>query len=241
MVLALSAGFFACNESDPVPQNAIGKEALAANLEAAAFPDGEANDEVAAAILSLLADAKLEDAESIALLTALIEKGETFSDVYLDIKASDYTLERAALYRDALAAVAASVGSPEVAGRIYYAAAKKRDADLPYTSSDCEKLAALLLGQNLAVGNDILEAIHAVLERTPPQLVGDLDQNGIIISGGGSLVYGMDRLIERSTGIRTLPVDDPVSCATYGAGKMLKHLDEMKDGMMNFYRMRQLR
>ena len=89
--------------------------------------------------------------------------------------------------------------------------------------------------------NDILEAIHAVLERTPPQLVGDLDQNGIIISGGGSLVYGMDRLIERSTGIRTLPVDDPVSCATYGAGKMLKHLDEMKDGMMNFYRMRQLR
>ena len=89
--------------------------------------------------------------------------------------------------------------------------------------------------------NDILEAIHAVLERTPPQLVGDLDQNGIIISGGGSLVYGMDRLIERSTGIRTIPVDDPVSCATYGAGKMLKHLDEMQDGMMNFHRMRQLK
>ena len=65
--------------------------------------------------------------------------------------------------------------------------------------------------------NDILEAIHAVLERTPPQLVGDLEQNGIIISGGGSLVYGMDRLIERSTGIRTMPVDDPISCATYGA------------------------
>ena len=89
--------------------------------------------------------------------------------------------------------------------------------------------------------NDILEAIHAVLERTPPQLVGDLDQNGIIISGGGSLVYGMDRLIERSTGIRTIPVDDPVSCATYGAGKMLKHLEEMQDGMMNFHRMRQLK
>ena len=159
MVLALSAGFFACNESDPVPQNAIGKEALAANLVAAAFPDGEANEGISAAILSLLADAKLEDAESIALLTALIEKGETFADVYLDIKANDYTLEHAALYRDALAAVAASVGSPEVAGRIYYAAAKKRDADLPYTSADCEKLAALLLGQNLAVGNDILEAL----------------------------------------------------------------------------------
>lgn len=89
--------------------------------------------------------------------------------------------------------------------------------------------------------NDILESIHAVLERTPPQLVGDLDQNGIILSGGGSLVYGMDRLIERSTGIRVIAVDDPISCATYGAGKMLKHLEEMQDGMRNFHRMRQLK
>ncbi len=89
--------------------------------------------------------------------------------------------------------------------------------------------------------NKILDAIHAVLERTPPQLVGDLDKNGIIMSGGGSLIYGMDRLIERSTGIRTVVVDDAISCAAYGAGKMLKHLDEMQDGMMNFYRMRQLK
>ena len=89
--------------------------------------------------------------------------------------------------------------------------------------------------------NHILETIHAVLERTPPQLVGDLDKNGIIMSGGGSLVYGIDRLIERSTGIRTVVVDDAISCAAYGAGKMLKHLDEMQDGMMNFYRKRQLK
>ena len=89
--------------------------------------------------------------------------------------------------------------------------------------------------------NRILDAIHTVLERTPPQLVGDLDKNGIIMSGGGSLIYGMDRLIERSTGIRTMVVDDAISCAAYGAGKMLKHLDEMQDGMMNFYRMRQLK
>ncbi len=89
--------------------------------------------------------------------------------------------------------------------------------------------------------NCILEAIHTVLERTPPQLVGDLDKNGIIMSGGGSLIYGIDRLIERSTGIRTVVVDDAVSCAAYGAGKMLKHLDGMTDGMMNFYRKRQLK
>jgi len=89
--------------------------------------------------------------------------------------------------------------------------------------------------------NRILEAIHVVLERTPPQLVGDLDKNGIIMSGGGSLIYGIDRLIERSTGIRTVVVDDAVSCAAYGLGKMLKHLDDMQDGMMNFYRKRQLK
>ena len=89
--------------------------------------------------------------------------------------------------------------------------------------------------------NRILEAVHNVLERTPPQLVGDLDRNGIVMSGGGSLIYGIDRLIERSTGIRTVVVDDPVSCAAYGAGKMLKHLEDMQDGMMNFYRKRQLK
>ncbi len=89
--------------------------------------------------------------------------------------------------------------------------------------------------------NEILDALHTVLERTPPQLVGDLDSNGIILSGGGSLIYGIDRLIERSTGIRTTTVDDPISCAAYGAGRMLKNLDEMPDGMMNFYRTRQLK
>ena len=89
--------------------------------------------------------------------------------------------------------------------------------------------------------NQILEAIHGVLERTLPQLVGDLDTNGIIMSGGGSLIYGIDRLIERSTGIRTIVVDDPVSCAAYGAGKMLKRLDAMQDGMMNFARKRQMK
>ena len=89
--------------------------------------------------------------------------------------------------------------------------------------------------------NVILESIHTVLERTPPQLSGDLKGNGIILSGGGSLIYGIDRLIERSTDIRTMVVDDPISCAAYGAGRMLNQLNDMQDGMMNFYRKRQLK
>lgn len=89
--------------------------------------------------------------------------------------------------------------------------------------------------------NIILESIFRVIERTAPQLVGDIGDNGIIMSGGGSLIYGIDRLIERKTNIRTVVVDDAVSCAAYGAGKMLMHLEDMQDGMMNFYRKRQLR
>ena len=88
---------------------------------------------------------------------------------------------------------------------------------------------------------DILESIHMVLERTPPELVSDISQNGIIMSGGGSLIYGIDRLVERDTGIRTVVVDDPVSCAAYGAGKMLNRLNGMSDGMVNFARKRMLR
>lgn len=90
--------------------------------------------------------------------------------------------------------------------------------------------------------NRIIEAVQAVLERTSPQLVGDLSKNGIIMSGGGSLLYGIDRLIEhKMNNIRTIVVDDPISCSAYGAGKMLLHLEDMQDGMMNFYRKRQLR
>ena len=87
----------------------------------------------------------------------------------------------------------------------------------------------------------IMEAVHNTLERTPPELVGDLSANGIVMSGGGSLLFGLDQLIERSTGIRTVVVDDAVSCAAYGVGKMLKHLNDMPEGMVNFARKRQLK
>ena len=50
----------------------------------------------------------------------------------------------------------------------------------------------------------ILEAVHGVLERTPPELVADISNNGIVMTGGGSLVDGFDRLIEARTGIATL-------------------------------------
>ncbi len=87
----------------------------------------------------------------------------------------------------------------------------------------------------------ILESVHAVLERTPPELIGDLADNGIIMSGGGSMIFGMDSLVEKSTGISTMLVDDPIACTVHGAGKMLPRLDYMQDGMMNFLRNREMK
>ena len=86
----------------------------------------------------------------------------------------------------------------------------------------------------------ILETIHMVLERTPPELVGDISENGIVMSGGGSLLYGIDRLVSERTGIEAHVVDDALSCTAYGAGRMLSRLDDMKDGMINFARRKQL-
>ena len=86
----------------------------------------------------------------------------------------------------------------------------------------------------------ILEAIHSVLERTPPELVADISTNGIIMTGGGSLVAGFDKLIESHTGIETYIADDAISCVAQGTGKSLDWLSELQDGTMNISRNRQM-
>ncbi len=86
----------------------------------------------------------------------------------------------------------------------------------------------------------ILEAIHGVLERTPPELVADISNNGIIMTGGGSLIQGFDKLIESHTGIETRVADDAISCVAYGTGKSLDSLDSMQDGTINLSRRKQL-
>ena len=86
----------------------------------------------------------------------------------------------------------------------------------------------------------ILEAIHGVLERTPPELVADISTNGIVMTGGGSLVWGFDKLIESHTGIETYVADDAISCVAYGTGKSLEWVGEMQDGTMNISRRKQM-
>ena len=90
------------------------------------------------------------------------------------------------------------------------------------------------------VSTRILEAIHGVLERTPPELVADISTNGIVMTGGGSLVWGFDKLIESHTGIETHVADDAISCVAYGTGKSLEWVGDMQDGTMNISRRKQM-
>ena len=90
------------------------------------------------------------------------------------------------------------------------------------------------------VSSRILEAIHGVLERTPPELVADISTNGIVMTGGGSLLWGFDKLIESHTGIETHVAEDAISCVAEGTGKSLDSLAQLQDGTMNLSRRKQM-
>ncbi|MFI3225983.1 MAG: rod shape-determining protein [Clostridia bacterium] len=90
------------------------------------------------------------------------------------------------------------------------------------------------------VSSRILEAIHSVLERTPPELISDISTNGIVMTGGGSLVAELDVLIQNAVGIKTRVADDAISCVAYGTGKCLENLSMMQDGTMNLSRRKEM-
>ena len=78
----------------------------------------------------------------------------------------------------------------------------------------------------------ILEAIHGVLERTPPELVADIANNGIVMTGGGSLVDGFDKLITARTGIHTVVAENAISCVAIGTGKSLDSLGKSEEELL---------
>ena len=71
----------------------------------------------------------------------------------------------------------------------------------------------------------IVEAVHSVLEKTPPELAADISDRGIYMTGGGCLVDGLDRLLQEETGINVMIAEDAVSCVAIGTGKALDNLD----------------
>ncbi|MDO4261774.1 MAG: rod shape-determining protein MreB [Eubacteriales bacterium] len=80
----------------------------------------------------------------------------------------------------------------------------------------------------------IVEAVHSVLERTPPELTADIAERGIVLTGGGALLRGLEELLESKTGINTMTAEDPMQCVAVGTGKFVEflsgHREEEKKG-----------
>ena len=72
--------------------------------------------------------------------------------------------------------------------------------------------------------SQIVEAVHSVLEKTPPELASDIADRGIVLTGGGSLLQGLEDLIESKTGINTMTAEDPMTAVAIGTGKFIEFL-----------------
>lgn len=76
--------------------------------------------------------------------------------------------------------------------------------------------------------SQIVEAVHSVLEKTPPELAADIADRGIVLTGGGCLLYGLEELIEEKTGITTMTAEDPMTAVAVGTGKHVEFLSSSK-------------
>ncbi|MCL2164392.1 MAG: rod shape-determining protein [Oscillospiraceae bacterium] len=74
----------------------------------------------------------------------------------------------------------------------------------------------------------IIEAIKFTLEKTPPELISDIYDRGIVLVGGGSLLSGFDRFISKETGMPAVVADNPLDCVALGTGMVLDELDSRK-------------
>ena len=91
------------------------------------------------------------------------------------------------------------------------------------------------------LARQIADQVVSVLEDTSPELVSDIAENGITLTGGCSQLYGMASLIESRTGIHCTVADDPDSCVAYGCGKSLNWINHMSEGPINIARKRAMR
>lgn len=74
----------------------------------------------------------------------------------------------------------------------------------------------------------IIDAIKATIEETPPELVADIIDRGIVLAGGGALLRRLDRFISESTTTRVTIADDPLTCVVRGTGVVLEDLDQLR-------------
>ena len=113
-----------------------------------------------------------------------------------------------------------------------------------------ESITAIVKGRNLITGypeqieinqkelfevlrpfaDEIVAGVRSVLERTPPELTGDIYRNGITMTGGTCLLKGLDRLIAENTSLEVRLAENPVDCVGIGTGKCFAMIEELKEG-----------
>ena len=71
----------------------------------------------------------------------------------------------------------------------------------------------------------IVQAVKAVLEQTPPELASDIAESGLVLTGGGSLLRELDRLLSSETGLPVIVAEDPLTCVARGGGKAFEMID----------------
>ena len=82
----------------------------------------------------------------------------------------------------------------------------------------------------------ILECVRALFERTPPELASDIAESGICLTGGGALLYGMDKFVAEHTKVPCYVAEDPICCVAIGTGKVLENIDIYSNGAIYDYK-----
>ena len=98
-----------------------------------------------------------------------------------------------------------------------------------------------IYGVLLPLAKLIADEVKSVFEDTSPELVGDIAENGITLTGGASQIAGMDQLLTERTSVTCTVADDPASCVAYGCGKSISWLSQMTEGPINIARKRLMR
>ena len=77
----------------------------------------------------------------------------------------------------------------------------------------------------------IVQSVKGALEQSPPELASDIAERGIVLTGGGSLLRGLDRLLSEETGLPVIVAEDPLTCVARGGGKALELIDSSSEGL----------
>lgn len=80
---------------------------------------------------------------------------------------------------------------------------------------------------------ELVKNVQGLLEDTPPELIGDLYEDGIRLTGGGALTDGLDRLLAQRTKLRVVVAEDPITCVARGSGMALRYLDHLREPLSN--------